>query len=49
METGHVHAVTALSNPMEYYASVENIRLSSKEVEGGYIINGLYPFDQGLH
>ena len=44
MESGEVLGGTALSNPMKYYASMEDVRLKAKVVEGGYIINGIIPY-----
>jgi len=44
LESGEILAGTALSNPMKYYAGMEDIRLKAVPTEGGYVINGVTPF-----
>jgi len=43
LEKGEILAGTGLSNPMKYYAGLEKLHLSSKKVDGGYIVSGVLP------
>lgn len=42
-ENGELLAATGLSNPMKYYAGLENLHLNAEETEGGYILSGVLP------
>lgn len=48
MVEGKLFGATALSNPMKYFAGIEELKLSAEEVEGGYIINGTLPWVSNL-
>lgn len=48
MVEGKLFGATALSNPMKYFAGIEDLKLSAEEVEGGYIINGTLPWVSNL-
>ena len=43
LERGEILAGTGLSNPMKFYAGLENLHLSAKPAEGGYLISGVLP------
>lgn len=43
LENGKLLAATGLSNPMKYYAGLENLHLSAKQTNGGYILSGVLP------
>jgi alkylation response protein AidB-like acyl-CoA dehydrogenase len=43
LESGEILGGTGLSNPMKFYAGLENLHLSAKKVEGGYLISGVLP------
>lgn len=43
LEKGEFLAATGLSNPMKYYAGLEDLRLSATEIEGGYLLSGVLP------
>lgn len=42
-ENGELLAATGLSNPMKYYAGLENLHLRAEETDDGYIISGVLP------
>ena len=42
-ENGELLGATGLSNPMKFYAGLENLHLRAVKVEGGYVINGVLP------
>lgn len=48
MVDGDYFGATALSNPMKYFAGIEDLKLSAEETEGGYIINGTLPWVSNL-
>jgi len=48
MVEGKLFGATALSNPMKYFAGIEELKLSAVEVEDGYIINGTLPWVSNL-
>lgn len=48
MVDGDVFGATALSNPMKYFAGIEDLKLSADETEDGYIINGTLPWVSNL-
>ncbi|WP_024852155.1 acyl-CoA dehydrogenase family protein [Hydrogenovibrio kuenenii] len=48
MVDGDYFGATALSNPMKYFAGIEELKLSAEEVEDGYIINGTLPWVSNL-
>ena len=48
MVDGEVFGATALSNPMKYFAGIEDLKLSAEETEDGYIINGTLPWVSNL-
>lgn len=43
LESGQLLAGTGLSNPMKFYAGLENIQLKAEKVDGGYSISGVLP------
>ncbi|MBU9722411.1 MULTISPECIES: acyl-CoA dehydrogenase family protein [Bacillaceae] len=43
LESGETIAGTGLSNPMKYYAGLEKLHLSARQVVGGYVVNGTLP------
>ncbi|WP_203555152.1 acyl-CoA dehydrogenase family protein [Bacillus sp. B15-48] len=43
LEKGEILAGTGLSNPMKFYAGLENLHLSAKRVKDGYLISGVLP------
>lgn len=43
LENGTTLGGTGLSNPMKYYAGLENLHLKAERVENGYVINGVLP------
>ena len=43
LESGEILGGTGLSNPMKFYAGLENLHLSAKKVEGGYLVSGVLP------
>lgn len=43
LESGQILAGTGLSNPMKFYAELENIHLKAERVDGGYRISGALP------
>lgn len=45
---GDAYGATALSNPMKYFAGIEELKLTAEETEGGYIINGTLPWVSNL-
>ncbi|MBD3612284.1 MAG: acyl-CoA/acyl-ACP dehydrogenase [Hydrogenovibrio crunogenus] len=45
---GEYFGATALSNPMKYFAGIEDLKLSAEETEDGYIINGTLPWVSNL-
>jgi alkylation response protein AidB-like acyl-CoA dehydrogenase len=48
MVEGKYFGATSLSNPMKYFAGIENLRLSAKETSEGYVINGSLPWVSNL-
>lgn len=42
-ENGELLAATGLSNPMKYYAGLENLHLRAEKVVGGYVLSGVLP------
>ena len=48
VSNGEVLAGTGMSNTMKAYAGIEDLRLSGKRVEGGYIVNGTLPWVSNL-
>lgn len=48
MVDGEFFGATSLSNPMKYFAGIEELRLSAKETKDGYIINGSLPWVSNL-
>lgn len=48
MVDGDYFGATALSNPMKYFAGIEDLKLSAEETEDGYIINGTLPWVSNL-
>lgn len=43
LESGELLGATGLSNPMKFYAGLENLHLRAERVDGGYVINGVLP------
>lgn len=43
LENGQLLAGTGLSNPMKFYAGLENLHLKAEKVEKGYRISGVLP------
>ncbi len=43
MEAGEILGATGLSNPMKYYAGLEDLRLHARQTKGGYIFSGVLP------
>lgn len=43
LEAGTIIGATGLSNPMKYYAGLENLHLQARRVEGGFIVSGVLP------
>lgn len=43
LESGERLGGTGLSNPMKYYAQLENLHLQAKRVDGGFEITGVLP------
>lgn len=48
MVDGEYFGATALSNPMKYFSGIEELRLSAKETDEGFIINGSLPWVSNL-
>lgn len=48
MVEGDYFGATALSNPMKYFAGIEDLKLTAEETEDGYIINGTLPWVSNL-
>jgi len=48
MDDGEYFGATALSNPMKYFAGIEDLKLAAEETEDGYIINGTLPWVSNL-
>jgi len=48
VSSGEVLAGTGMSNTMKAFAGIEELRLSGKRVEGGYIVNGSLPWVSNL-
>ncbi|WP_373017620.1 acyl-CoA dehydrogenase family protein [Thiomicrorhabdus sp.] len=48
MVDGEFFGATALSNPMKYFAGIEDLKLTAEETEDGYIINGTLPWVSNL-
>ena len=48
LESGDVLGGTGLSNPMKYYAGMEDVRLKAVQEEKGYRIKGVLPFVSNL-
>jgi alkylation response protein AidB-like acyl-CoA dehydrogenase len=46
--SGHMLAGTGMSNPMKYFARIEDIRLRGRRVEGGYRVSGNLPWVSNL-
>lgn len=46
--SGEVLAGTGMSNTMKAFAGIEELRLSGKRVDGGYIVNGTLPWVSNL-
>jgi alkylation response protein AidB-like acyl-CoA dehydrogenase len=46
--SGEVLAGTGMSNTMKAFAGIEELRLSGKRVEGGYVVNGTLPWVSNL-
>lgn len=43
LESGEFLAATGLSNPMKYYAGLEDLHLRAVETDGGYLLSGVLP------
>ena len=43
LESGEILGGTGLSNPMKFSRDLENLHLSAKKVEGGYLVSGVLP------
>lgn len=43
LENGTLLGATGLSNPMKYYAGLENLHLKAERVNDGYVVNGVLP------
>jgi len=43
LENGSMLGGTGLSNPMKYYAGLENLNLKAERTEGGYLVSGVLP------
>ena len=39
---------TALSNPMKWFANIEDLKLSAERVDGGYVVSGALPWVSNL-
>ena len=48
MIAGEAFGATGLSNPMKYFAGIEELKLNAVETEDGYIINGTLPWVSNL-
>lgn len=48
MVEGECFGATSLSNPMKYFAGIEDLKLSAEETEDGFIINGTLPWVSNL-
>lgn len=48
MVNGDYFGATSLSNPMKYFAGIEDLKLTAEETEDGYIINGTLPWVSNL-
>lgn len=48
VSSGEVLAGTGMSNTMKAFAGIEELRLSGKRVDGGYIVNGTLPWVSNL-
>lgn len=48
MVEGEYFGATALSNPMKYFAGIEDLKLTAEETKDGYIINGTLPWVSNL-
>jgi len=46
---GEYFGATALSNPMKYFAGIEELKLTAEETSDGYIINGTLPWVSNLN
>lgn len=46
--SGEVLAGTGMSNTMKAFAGIEELRLSGKRVDGGYVVNGTLPWVSNL-
>lgn len=48
LANGEAFGATALSNPMKWFASIEELKLSAERVEGGYVVSGALPWVSNL-
>jgi alkylation response protein AidB-like acyl-CoA dehydrogenase len=48
VSSGEVLAGTGMSNTMKAFAGIEELRLTGKRVEGGYLVNGTLPWVSNL-
>jgi len=48
LASGEVLGGTGMSNTMKAFAGIEDLRLSGKRVEGGYLVNGSLPWVSNL-
>ncbi|WP_319381149.1 acyl-CoA dehydrogenase family protein [Thiomicrorhabdus sp.] len=48
MVDGDYFGATSLSNPMKYYAGIEDLKVTAEETEEGYILNGSLPWVSNL-
>jgi alkylation response protein AidB-like acyl-CoA dehydrogenase len=48
LETGQLLGGTGLSNPMKFYAGMEDLRLQAEAAENGVRVNGMLPFVSNL-
>ncbi len=48
LASGNLLGATGLSNPFKYYAGMETIRLSAKQVSGGFRVSGFLPYVSNL-
>jgi hypothetical protein len=48
LENGEILGGTGLSNPMKYYAEMEELRLTARQDREGYRVSGILPFVSNL-
>lgn len=48
LECGEIIGGTGLSNPMKYYAGMEDLRLAARREGNGYLVSGTLPFVSNL-